>query len=42
MYLAPALENVHAFLLRGHRIAVEIGGALLEFGEVFDALQRAL
>ena len=36
MYLTAAIENVHAFLLRDHRITVKIRGALLEFGEVLD------
>src|SRR5262249_47227967 len=44
--LAPPLERVHALLLvrrrGGRRVAVEIGGALLELGEVLDALQRTL
>ena len=42
MHLAAALEDVHALLLRLDRIAVEVGGALLELGEVLDALHRAL
>src|SRR3984893_82248 len=40
--LAAALEWVHSLLSGLHDIAVEIGGALLEFGEVLDRLQRPL
>jgi len=40
--LAAALERVHAFLCGLHDIAVEIGGALLELGEILDRLQRTL
>ena len=40
--LAAALQRVHAFLRGDHGVAVEIGGALLEFGEVFNRLQRPL
>jgi len=40
--LAAALERVYAFLRRLHDIAVEIGGALLEFGEILDRLERPL
>ena len=35
--LAAALEDVDALLGGDHRIAVEVGGALLELGEVLDA-----
>ena len=42
MHLAAALERVDA-LARGARVvAVEVGGALLELGEVLDALERPL
>ena len=40
--LAAALEDVDALLRGDHRIAVEVGGPLLELGEVLDALQRPL
>src|SRR5712692_477131 len=40
--LASAIEVVHALLRGDHNIAVEIGGALLEFGEILDRLQGAL
>jgi len=40
--LAPAVQNVHALLRGDDRVAIEIRGALLEFGEVFDGLQRPL
>jgi hypothetical protein len=40
--LAAALERVHPFLCGDHDIAVEIGRALLEFGEILDRLQRSL
>src|SRR5437016_13013678 len=40
--LASALERVHAFLCGRHDVTVEIGGALLEFGEILDCLQRPL
>ena len=42
VHLTAALEDVHALGLRLHRIAVEIGGALLELGKVFHCLERAL
>jgi hypothetical protein len=42
MHLAAALEDVHILLGGDHRIAVEIGRALLELREVLDALERAL
>ena len=42
MYLAAAVENVHALLLRDHRVAVKIRGALLELGEVLDRFQSSL
>src|SRR5690606_38483050 len=40
--LTAALEHVHALLRRDHRIAVEVGRALLELGEVLDGLEGAL
>src|SRR5207244_8017715 len=40
--LAAALERVHTLLCGRHDIAVEIGGALLEFGEILDRLERPL
>src|SRR5712691_4804731 len=40
--LAAALERVRPFLRRDDDIAVEIGGALLEFGEILDRLQGPL
>src|SRR5688572_29264570 len=42
MNLAAAFERVDAFGGGGELIAVEIGGALLKFGEVLDGLERAL
>jgi len=42
MDLAAAIEDVDALLCGNHRIAVEIGGALLELGKVFDRFQAAL
>ena len=42
VHLAAPVEDVHALLGRDHRVAVEVGGALLELGEVLDRLQRAL
>src|SRR5215470_5059312 len=42
MNLRSTLENVDAFLGGNNRIAVKVGGPLLEFGEVLDALQTAL
>src|SRR5690606_3347259 len=42
MHLAAPVEEVHALLLRDDGIAVEIGGSLLELGEVFDCAQRPL
>ena len=42
MDLAPALEDVGAFPRGVGRDAVEIGGPLLELGEVFHGLQRPL
>src|SRR5262249_31985774 len=42
MNLAAALEDIDALLGRDHRVAVEVGGALLELGEVLDRPQRAL
>jgi len=40
--LAAALERVYAFLCGRHDVTVEIGGALLEFGEILDRLERPL
>ena len=42
MNLAAALEDVDAFARRVGRDAVEIGGPLLELGEVFHGLHRPL
>ena len=38
----PRSRMFTPFLVRDHRVAVEVGGALLELGEVLDRLQRAL
>jgi hypothetical protein len=40
--LAAAFEDVDALLGGGHRVAVEIGGPLLEPGEVLHGLQGPL
>jgi hypothetical protein len=40
--LAAAFEDVDALLGGDHGVAFEIGGPLLELGEVFDRLQRPL
>jgi hypothetical protein len=37
--LAAALERVHSLCHSDHDVAVEIGGALLELGEILDRLQ---
>src|SRR5258705_6493967 len=37
-----ALENVYALLRGDHVVNVEIGAALLEFGEILDRFERAL
>ena len=42
MNLAAAFEQTDALLCRNHRISIEIGSALLEFGKVFDGLQCSL
>src|SRR5262249_46966788 len=42
MDLAAALEDVDALLGGDDGVAVEVGGPLLELGEVFDGLQRTL
>src|SRR6266852_1223099 len=42
MYLATAVDNVNALLLRDHRVTVKIRGALLELGEVLDRFQSSL
>jgi hypothetical protein len=40
--LASPIENVHAFLHRDDRIAIEVGSALFELRKIFHRLQRAL
>src|SRR6202041_3826531 len=40
--LAAALERIHALLRRDHDVAVEIGGALLDLGEILDRLEGPL
>src|SRR6266404_867653 len=40
--LASPLERVHALLRSDHDVAVEIGSALLELGEILDRLQGTL
>ena len=42
VHLAAAFEDVHAFARRLLGVAVKVRGALLELGEVFHGLQRAL
>src|SRR5476649_771558 len=42
MHLAAAFENVGALARGVGRDAVEVGGALLELGEVFHGLERPL
>ena len=42
MHLAAAFEDVGALTRRVGRDAVEVGGALLELGEVFHGLERPL
>lgn len=42
LHLTAALQDIYAYALSQHRIAVEVCGALFEFGEVLHALQRAL
>ena len=42
MHLAAALEGIDAFARGARAVAVEVGGALLELGEILDALQRPL
>src|SRR5665213_267102 len=42
LHLAAAVKNVDALLGGDDRVAIEVGGALLEFREVLDALQRPL
>src|ERR1019366_2423885 len=42
IHLAPAVENIHAFFLRNHRISVEVSGTLFKLGEVFNGLQCPL
>src|SRR5688500_4506637 len=38
----PAVENVDSFLCRNHRVAVEVGSALLKLRKVFHRLQCPL
>src|SRR5262249_17413252 len=40
--LAAAVEDLAALVGGGHRAAAEVGGPLLELGEVLDRLQRSL
>src|SRR6202011_6051463 len=40
--LTATLERVHPFLRGLHYVGVEIGSALLEFGEILDRLQGTL
>jgi hypothetical protein len=40
--LAAALQDIDALLGGEDRVTVEIGGALLELGEILDGLQRPL
>ncbi len=42
VHLAAAVQDVDPLLGGGDGIAVEVGGALLELGEVLDAAQRPL
>ena len=42
MHLAAALQHGDALLLGRHRVAVEVGGPLLELGEILDRLQGPL
>src|ERR1035437_1608410 len=42
VYLASALQHIHALLRCNHRIAVEVGRSLLELREVLYRLQRPL
>ena len=42
MHLTATLEHVHPLLGGDYRVAVEVGGTLLELGEVLDGLQRPL
>src|SRR5262249_38016187 len=42
MNLTAALQRGDSFLGGDDRVAVEVGAALLEFGEVFDRAQSAL
>ena len=41
-HLVIAVEQVHALALRAHLVAVEVGGALLELGEVLDRTKGTL
>src|SRR5882762_3437328 len=42
MHLRTAVKNVQALLGGEDRVAVEVGGALLELSEIFNRLQRSL
>jgi hypothetical protein len=42
VHLAAALQRIHALLRGGGDVAVEVGGALLELGEVLDGPERPL
>jgi len=42
VHLAPALQGVDPLFRGNHGIPIEVGGSLLELGEVFDAAQRPL
>src|SRR6516164_4848205 len=42
MDLTATVENVDPFLDSREDVTVKVGRALLEFGEIFHALQRAL
>ena len=42
VHLAGAVGHIDALLGGDHLVAVEVGGPLLELGEVLDALERSL
>lgn len=42
MDLTGAVQDVDTLLGRDHRVAIEIGAALLKLGKIFYRLQRAL
>src|SRR5207245_11238384 len=42
MHLRTAVKNVQALLGGEDRVAVEVGGALLELSEIFNRLERSL